>query len=425
MIELGKSRRLSPKLALALLTAISTIGFIDRIILNVLVEPIKAEFHLSDTQMGLVGGLAFAVLNVALGLYVARIAERQRRLTLVAIGTLLWSIATALCGMAGNFIQLVLARIGVGVGEAVGLPSSSSIISDYFPRHKRATALSVLLLAPPLGAFLGSAGGALVAQAHGWRMAFFIAAIPGILLALAIHWLVAEPVRGQHDGLEGDDSVPPMTQVIARIWQRHSLRHLLIGSSIAAMVGFGLNAFLAAFLARRFGFSLVEAGVTAGMIASLPAALSVVGAGWLCDRLAVRDARIYALLPAGTLLLAAPLYAFAISRDSVALVIGLIGLCALVQYCYLGPTSGVFQNMMHPRMRATSAAFTSMVYALVGSGLGPLFIGVMSDHFSPKALLPGVGLGQAMAVAALLYVWAAAHYLLASRSIRAEMALKL
>ena len=297
-----------------MLAAISTCGFIDRIIMNVLVQPIKAEFRLSDTEIGLVTGLAFAVLNVVLGIWVARIAERRRRITLIGIGTFFWSIATAACGTATSFVTSALARVGVGVGEAVGLPASQSVISDYFPRHKRTTAMAVLLLAPPLGAFLGSAGGATIAQAYGWRAAFVAASIPGFILALVVLLTVAEPPRGQHDDLE-DESVPPYRAVLARMWQRHAFRHLLAGSTIASMVGFGLNAFLAAFLFRKFGYSVRDAGIIAGLIASLPATLGVLGAGWLADRMARLDARAYGTIPGVSLLLATPIYILAVTRD--------------------------------------------------------------------------------------------------------------
>ncbi len=418
-------RRTSPALALTLLTAISVVGFIDRIIMNVLVEPIKRQFQLSDTQMGVINGLAFALLNVAFGLIIARFAERHRRLTFVAVGTLLWSVACALCGMASSYGQLVLARIGVGVGEAVGLPSTSSLVSDYFPPEKRTTAMSVLSLAPPLGAFLGAAGGSMIAHAYGWQTALFAAAVPGVILAVLLHLFVAEPARGQHDGLAHTDTVPAMRTVILRFWRRHSMRHLLIGSAIASMVGFGLNTFLASFLARRFGFSLVEAGLTSGLVASLPASLSVFGAGWLADRMAKRDARSYALIPAITLLLSTPLYVLGITRDTPAAAITLLGIAALVQYCYLGPTFGTFQNMMHPRMRATSSAFTSMVYALIGGGLGPLLMGMLSDFSAARAANPGEGLAMALALASLIYLWAAFHYWWAARTIRDDLALPL
>jgi MFS family permease len=412
-----------PRLALALLTAIGVVGFIDRIIMNVLVQPLKAEFLLSDKQIGLLNGLAFAALNVLLGIAVARIAERRHRITLVAIGTLLWSIATATCGLAGSMTQLLLARIGVGVGEAVGLPATASVVSDYFPREKRATAISILGLATPIGAFIGATGGALVAQLYGWRHAFLIAAVPGFILSVALVLLIAEPVRGQQDRAAQPDHVPPLMTVIRRYWAWPTMRHMLIGSTIAGAVGFGLNGFLAAYLTRRFGFSLVAAGTVAGLVASLPASISVIGAGWISDRLAARgDRRGYALFPAITLLISAPLYAFAITRDNPTLLVALVAICALIQFTYLGPTAGTFQNMLSPRMRATGTAFTGMIYTLISGGFGPLVLGAFSDQFAASGVDPGVALGFAMATAAAFYAWAGIHYLLAARTIEADLA---
>jgi len=412
----------SPNWALALLTGIAICGFIDRIIMQVLVQPIKTEFGLTDLQIGLVSGLAFAVLNVVLGLWVARIAERRRRTPLVWIGTILWSIATAACGAAANFIQLIFARVGVGVGEAVGLPATSSIVSDYFPKEKRTTAMAVLMLAPPLGAFIGSAGAATIAQTHGWREAFYVAAIPGFLLALLFALTVDEPKRGQHDGLTEDSAVPPFSAVMGRLFGRRSLTHLLAGSTIASMAGFALNAFLAAWLLRRFGFGVAQAGIIAGLIASLPASFSVLGAGWLADRMGKRNPAAYGLIPAISLIIAAPLYILAVTRDEPVIAIVLLGLSALVQYTYLAPTLGVFQNMMHPRMRASSSAFNNMIYSLVGGGLGPLVIGALSDRLAPDTTQLGsaIGLGHAMAAMACLYLWAAVHFLIAARALPRE-----
>lgn len=418
-------RRYSPALALTLLTAISVIGFVDRIIMNVLVEPIKAEFGLTDTEIGLVNGLAFAVLNIVLGLVVARIAERRRRLTLVAIGTFFWSIATALTGMAGSFWQLFAARIGVGVGEAIGLPSSNSIVSDYFPREKRTTAISIHALSPPLGAFLGAVGGSLIASTYGWQTALFVAAAPGILLSVALHLFVEEPPRGQFDDIADTQAIPSMGDVLRRYWQRGTIRHVLAGSAIASMVGFGLNTFLAAYLARRFGFSLVEAGLTSGLVASLPASLSVVGAGWLSDRLAPRDRRSYVLIPAYSLLISCPLYILGIWQDTAFWFILIIGLAALVQYCYLGPTFATIQNLLHPRMRATGSAVNNVVYSLVGGGLGPVLLGAISDWTNRSAPTAGEALGWGMGIFALFYLWAALHYFLAARHIRRDFSLPL
>jgi MFS family permease len=362
---------------------------------------------------------------VVLGIWLARIAERRRRLTLIGLGTLLWSLATAACGAATSFGTLALARVGVGGGEAFGLPSTQSVVSDYFPKENRTTAISVLLLAPPIGALLGSVGGGIIAQAWGWRTAFVIASVPGFVLALLVLLTVAEPPRGQHDHLDtGGEEVPSFTAVLKRMWQRHSFRHVLAGSTIASVAGSGVFVFLAAFLARRFGYSIGEAAVVAGLLSSAPAMLGVVGAGWLADRMARRDARAYGNIPGWSLVLGAPVYILAVTRETAGAAIALLALAAFFQICYLGPSQGLFQNQMHPRMRATSTAVTTMIYSLVGGGLGPLLVGALSDHFAITKGDAG-GLTTALALTALLYFWAAAHFFRGTHRIREELAIPL
>lgn len=414
------TRRDSPWLALILLTGVATVGFIDRIVLNVLVEPIKTEFGLSDTQMGLLTGLAFAVLNVTLGIFVARVAERRNRITLIAFGTFAWSIATALCGMVSSWIHLVLARVGVGVGEAVGLPANQSVVADYFPPNKRATAMSVLLLSPPIGAFIGSAGGSWIAQDHGWRMAFLAAAVPGIILSILVFLFIAEPPRGRHD--TGDtETVPSTMDVVARLWKLKAARHLVAGSTLASLVGYGLNAFFAALMMRRFNLSLVEAGLYAGLLASAPATISVLAGGWLTDRFGPAHPAAYGLIPGICLLIAFPLYAFAITLTDLVPLLVLVTIAALFQYTYLGSTYGTLQNMMQTRMRATASALLNALYSMVGAGLGPLIVGGLSDNFAGSGVEPGKALAWAMAGATLFYLWAALHYLLAGRHLRGDM----
>jgi predicted MFS family arabinose efflux permease len=414
--------------ALAVLAAISTCGFIDRIIIYVLVQPIKAEFRLSDTEIGLLIGLAFSVLNVSLGIWLARIAERRRRITLIGIGTLAWSAATAACAGAGSFLTLALARIGVGIGEACGLPATSSVVADYFVKQKRTSAMSVLLLAPPVGAFLGAMVGGIVAQSHGWRAAFLVASAPGFILSILVLLTVAEPPRGQQDGLgAASNEIPPLPAVLHRMWHRHSFRHLLIGSAIASMVGFGVNAYLSAYLARRFHFGLAEAAMAQGLLTSAPATLGVLGSGWLADRMARKNPSAYGTIPGWSLLAAAPLYILAVTRQSPAAAIALLAVAALFQYTYLAPSQGVFQNLMHPRMRASSAAVTGLVYSLIGAGLGPLIVGVLSDRlalYSERAGSGG-GLTLALAVTASGYLWAAFHFFRATRSLARDLAMPL
>ncbi|MEO6153881.1 MAG: MFS transporter [Croceibacterium sp.] len=415
-----KLRRDAPWLALAILTAIYIVGFADRIVLNVLAIPIQREFGLSDTQVGLMTGLAFSVLNVTLAIVVARYAERGSRITLVAVGTLLWSIATALCGFVSSFTGLLLARIGVGVGEAVGLPANQSIVADFFPPSRRATAMSVLLLAPPVGAFLGSAGGGWIGQEYGWRTAFLVATVPGLVLALLAWLLIAEPPRGRYDA-EASTAVPPIRAVAGRLFGLPSARQLLFGSTLASMVGFGLNAFLVILLTRKFGLPLAQAGLLSGLIGSLPGAIAVLGGGRIADALGARNPAAYALVPGFALIVGGALYIAGILQTALVPMLALISIGAVFQYAYLGVTFGVFQNLMHSRMRATGYALLNAIYGLIGQGLGTVMVGVLSDRLAP---LYGASqaLVYALAIGALLYFWAGAHYLLAARHLKRDLA---
>ena len=411
-----KTQRSSPWFALIVLSAIATVGFIDRIIVNVLVEPVKAEFDLTDLQVSLMAW-AFAALNISAGLVVARIAERVRRLTLLSVGTIIWSIATALCGTAGSWVQLLVARMGVGLGEAIGLPGNQSVIADYFPANKRGLAMSVLLLSPPLGAFFGFLGGGWVAQEFGWRMTFLVAAVPGLVLGFVAWVFVAEPKRGQHDP-DASEDVPPISAVFARLFGLPSARNLVAGSALASMLGFGLVFFFASLMVRKFGLGLAEAGLYAGITASLPAAVSVIGSGWLGDRLGQRNPAAYALIPAFAMLVGGPLYAFAILRDELDLLLVLVSFATFCNFAYLGITYASLQNLMHPRMRATASATLTGIYGIAGA-LGPSLLGWMSDRLA-QDYGPAEGLALAMASCGAVYLWASAHYFLAARHLRAD-----
>lgn len=411
-------RRSSPGLALFLLAGVATVGFIDRIVVNVLVEPLKAEFGLTDTQVSLMG-FAFAALNIVAGIIVARFAERTTRVTLIAAGTLLWSAATAACGLAAGWTQLLLARVAVGLGEAVGLPGNQSLISDYYPASRRGLAISVLLLSPPIGAFIGFVGGGWIAQNFDWRWTFILAAVPGLILGALVYLFVAEPVRGQHDA-DASDEVPGIGAVVRRFTHLPSARHLIVGSTLAATIGFGLNYFFTSLMIRRFALPIGEAGLYAGLIASLPAVLSVLASGWLADRFGAARPGAYALIPGLCLVVSAPLYAFAITRADLGPLLALVTVSAVFQFGYLGITFAALQNLMHPRMRATASALLNAIYALAG-GLGPVILGAMSDRLEP-GYAPGTGLAYAMALLGLAYAWAGAHYLLAARHVGRDLA---
>ena len=431
---------------LLLFLLISMFGFIDRQVIGALGQPIKASLRLSDAEFGLLGGLAFALLNSLLTIPIARFAERKRRLTIMAVGVFLWSIATCLCGLTTNFVQLLLARVAVGVGDATGTPSTISVMADYFPPTRRTTASAVYVLSIPMGALIGAAGGGYIAQYADWRSAFVIAGVPGLVLAVLLVLTVREPVRGHYDapGL-GDADAPPLSAVLRRMVQRPAFIHVLLGSTLASMGGFGINLFLAQYFFRRFGLSLGESGLLSGLISALPGSVSMLGGGLLADWLGKKDARFYAWTPGLGALLAAPFYALSFLQGSWPTATALLMVTGLVQYAYLPALFGVTSNLMEPRMRATAAAVVGIMTNLVGAGVAPMIVGALSDLFASQAIggaftavctgahaaetatagacgqASAHGLQMASMVFALVYLWAAVHFALAARTIRRDM----
>lgn len=427
---------------LGLLLVISMFGFIDRQIISAVAQPMKRQLGLSDTEIGVLGGLAFGVLNSLIGLPLARLAERFSRVAIYGIGVFLWSIATCACGLAGSFGQLLLARIGVGVGEATQ-PAVSSLMADYYPRDKRTTAAAIYVLAVPAGALIGQAGGGFIAQHWDWRWTFVAAGAPGALLALLLFLTVREPVRGRYDPpAAAGDPTPPFSAVLRRMVQRPSYLHVLMGSTLASMGGFGINVFLAAYLVRRFGLDYGQSGLLSGLISAIPGTISMLGAGLLADRLGRRDPRFYAWVPGIGSLLAGPLYIAAFLQGGWPAATALLMLTGLVQYAYMAPSIGVYQNVMEPRMRATSGAVVGIFTNLIASGVGPFMVGALSDSFARRAFggdfatachagagargacleASATGLQWAFVITALLYLWSAAHFALAGRTIARDMA---
>lgn len=433
--------RLYTSWILLIFTLVATCGFIDRIIVQVLVQPIKAELHVSDRAMGFLGGLTFAALYVLLSIPIARLAERRNRITITSISAALWSLATAASGLASNFGQLVAARIGVGIGEAGGTPATNSIIADYFPKHRRASALAIYSLAVPLGAFLGSRLGGYIALHWGWRAAFRVVGLPGLLLA-ALQWLtIREPPRGQYDPDIDVRDTPPFSAVLRRFRERPALVNIVCGATVSTVAGYGVSFFLAAYLTRHFGLNYAQAGSLVGWISSVPAALSIMAGGFLTDWAGRRGAHWYALIPALGSALCAPLYMGAFKADSWMMAAALLGAGALCQYAYIPAALTITQNMMEPRMRASATAVTGLIYALVGQGLGPLLVGMVSDHFQRAsfagdfdavchaaaatsavcAQAEANGLQTALVLWALLYLWAAFHLALGARTLGRDL----
>jgi MFS family permease len=430
---------------LILFALVSTFSFVDRIIVQVLVQPIKAELHVSDAKMGLLGGLTFAVLYAGLSIPIARLAERKNRIAIISISTALWSLATAVSGFASNFVYLVLARIGVGVGEAAGSPATSSVIADYFPRQQRASALAIYGLAVPLGALLGGSTAGYIALHWGWRAAFFVVGLPGLLLA-ALQWFtIREPARGQNDPGVDVSQTPPFSAVLKRFKNRPALLNIIFGATLSTVAGYGLSYFMAAYLSRRYGLNYAQAGSLMGLISSVPATLSFLGGGFLSDWAGRRRAYWYALIPAIGLALCAPLYISAVRSDTWVLAATFLAFGAMCQYAYVPASAAITQNMMEPRMRASATAVTGLIYTLVGQGLGPLLVGALSDHFTRRAFVgdfdwscnadAGVvsvacgqaassGLESALTLWALLYLWAGVHLAVGASKLGRDLARK-
>ena len=432
---------------LLLFLLISMFGFIDRQVIGSLGQPIKASLHLTDRQFGLLAGLAFALLNAILTIPIARIAERKRRLTIIGIGVFLWSIATCLCGLTANFVQLLVARVAVGVGEAASTPATASVMADYFPPNRRTSAAAVFVLAIPLGALIGAAGGGYIAQYTDWRTAFVIAGLPGLILALLLVLTIREPIRGHYDaaGLGAADA-PPLTAVLRRMIQRPAFIHVLMGSTVASMGGFGVNIFLAQYFFRRFGLGIGDSGLLSGLISAIPGSISMLGGGLLADWLGKKDPRFYAWTPGLGALLAAPLYVLSFLQGSWPMATVLLMLTGLMQYAYLPASIGVTANLMEPRMRATAAAVVGIMTNLIGAGVAPMIVGALSDHFASQAIggrfaavctgakaaetaaagacgqASAHGLQMASMTFALVHLWAAVHFALAARTIRKDMA---
>ena len=432
---------------LLLFLLISMFGFIDRQVIGSLGQPIKASLHLTDAEFGLLGGLAFALLNSLLTIPIARIAERKRRLTIIGIGVCLWSIATCLCGLTANFVQLLVARVAVGVGEAASTPATASVMADYFPPNRRTSAAAVFVLAIPLGALIGAAGGGYIAQYTDWRTAFVIAGLPGLVLALLLVATIKEPIRGHYDaaGL-GEADAPPLTAVLSRMIRRPAFLHVMLGSTVASMGGFGINLFLAQYFFRRFGLGIGDSGLLSGLISAIPGSISMLGGGLLADWLGKKDPRFYAWTPGLGALLATPLYALSFLQGSWPMATVLLMLTGLMQYAYLPASIGVTANLMEPRMRATAAAVVGIMTNLIGAGVAPMIVGALSDHFASQAIggrftavctgaraaetaaagacgqASAHGLQMASIVFALVYLWSAVHFALAARTIRKDMA---
>lgn len=403
-----------PYVVLGVLLIVYVLNYLDRQLVSILAEPIKQDLGLSDTQLGLVTGFMFALFYTTFGVPVAWLADRMRRTTIIAVACGLWSLFTGACGLAGNFVHLMLARMGVGVGEAGGVPPSYSLLSDYFPPDRRGLAMGLFSLGIPLGTFFGGALGAWAAGHFGWRGAFFAIAGPGVLLALVLPFLIREPARGVLDVGVEKTAPAPLLASIGLYLKSATLVLVTLGCSLSAVVGVSLQSWSPAFLMRVQGATLAEVGAIYSPVIALSVAAGIFGSGWIVDKLGARSARAYPLVPAAAFVLAFPLYLLAISVKDWRLSVALMAIPQGLTFTYLAPAVAVVQNLVPPARRTTASALLLFALNLLAVGCGPLYVGAVSDWAKPiygqeslrialYALIPffvlGVGCNYAASVA--------------------------
>ena len=410
----------------------------DRNLISILAQSMKLDLHLSDTQLGLLAGTAFASLYALSGIPIARLAERFNRVTIISLSLAVWSALTSLGGAAGSFAQLLGLRVGVGIAEAGCSAPSHSLISDYYPRERRAGALSIYSCGLSLGYLFVSVLGGYVVLHQGWRAACLAIGLPGIAVALLIRYLIEEPPRGHAEGGAGAPagfSARTETRELAAVARALFLSwpaaNVVMGFTISSFASYGAWVFIPAYFNRAFGLDFGTVGVVIGLAGSVPVALGTLLGGFVTDRAATRNPGWYALVPAAGLAIATSLYLLAFAAPGWQVAAALLAVAGFFQYISLGPSFGVVQNVVGARRRATATALLYLCLTLALAG-GPLFTGWMIDHLFGRACPVGALAGrcatvlaqasrQGITVTLCFHAWAAVHYALGAIGLGRQM----
>jgi predicted MFS family arabinose efflux permease len=401
------------------------VNVMDRSVLGALLEPIRHEFGATDTQLGLLGGLAFALFYATLGVPIAALADRTSRRNVVAVCAALWSIMTALCGAAGSFATLLAARVGTAIGEAGGTPPSHALISDYFPLDKRATALSIFALGVPLGGMLGNFLGGWGNELFGWRYAFVLTGLPGVAVALLVRFTIREPRRGQADETPADvtkANAPPIREALAYLWHRPSFRHMSLAAALHSVVWYAGSSFNNSFFIRVHHMSTGEAGSWVALLLAIGGIGTLLG-GYFADSLSVArgDRRWYMWVPGYATLAMVPFQFPSYLGSSLWVAIPSFSIMLILGSMFFGPSFAMSQGLAPVRMRAVATSLVLFAQTLIGLGLGPFLVGVVSDHLKPTVGDHSLSFG--LVTVGLVNVWAAVHYFRGARTLRADLEL--
>ena len=405
--------------ALGVLVVVYTFNFIDRQILSILLEPIKQDLGLSDSALGMLTGFAFALFYATLGIPIARFADRSNRRNLIAWALAIWSAMTAVSGLAQNFWHLLLARIGVGVGEAGCSPPAHSMLADYFPTENRATALGIYSLGIPFGILFGFIAGGWLNEFFGWRVAFFIVGVPGLLLAILVRLTLREPPRGMAEGRVADEEQPTIMETFRFLWSKRSFRHMAVGGGLTAFVGYGVITWVPSFLIRSYGMSTGDVGTYLGLILGIPGGIGIALGGYLADRYGARDTRWYLWIVSVALIASTPLFfGVYLSNTAFASLMFLI-LPILLGNFYQATTFSQTQGLVSLRMRSVAAAVLLFILNMIGLGAGPQAVGILSDILQPS--YGDESLRYALLILSTVQIWAAYHYYQAGKSLKDDL----
>jgi predicted MFS family arabinose efflux permease len=395
-------------------------NFIDRQILAILLPAIREEFGVSDAWLGFLTGTAFAMFYIVLGIPVARYADRHNRRNLIALAVAVWSGMTALSGMAANFAQLALARIGVGVGEAGCSPPAHSIIADLYPPEKRSTAMGVYTIGISAGIMMAYLGGGWVAQNIGWREALLVVGLPGLVLAAIVRFTVVEPKRGHSEGREALSEQPSFFRTLRFLARRPSFVHMTVAAGLSSYVGYSVISFLPSFLVRSYGMPVGQVGIYLGLIIGIVGGSGFFLGGYIADHLGQSNHRRALSFIGVTVLLTAIPYAVMFLSDSWQVALLLFLVPAATANVYLAPVLSQAQGLVSLRMRAMASALALLIINVIGLAFGPLLTGVLSDvleaRFGEESMRYSL-----LIVTSIILPWAGWHYIRAGRTIDADL----
>ena len=391
-----------------------TLSMCDRMILSIQFPDIKAEFGLTDTQLGLLGGISFALFYATMGLPIARLADQHSRKWIIIVSLVVFSLMTAFSGFAAGFISLLILRIGVGIGEAGVNPASQSIIADYFPPQGRAFAMAILMLGGSLGIMLGFVGGGFIAETYSWRVAMISVGVPGLLLAVFMARSLKEPTRGTYE-TEPPQPPPPIRTTALAMWSNPAMRHLIAGSVVAGLISYGLTQWLPTFFIRVHDLSQSQTGMLMAGVFGIPGSIGALVFGKWFDRLSHRGFQhgiwMLAMVPFITL----PFFIAGLLADDLVTAIILFIIPGVAANYVIGPTIAMLQTLSPVQMRAVSSAIMMLCLNLIGMGLGPLLVGLLSDLLTPQH--GEDALSVALAFFTLVGLWGSLHFWLCGRAL--------